>query len=225
MIRYILIDIDNTLLDFHKCSDASIRQGFAEFGFPYGPETFPAFITINDRLWGNIEQGKLTREGLKKVRWAMIFAQLGIEGDGEAFEQRYVELLTESCETVDGAEDLLRYLAGKYPVYGASNASYAQQDHRLTLAGLRHYLRDIFASREIGAMKPTPDFFRHCLNKLGNPPKEEVLLIGDSLTADMQGGIDSGIRTCWFNYQGLPHSAAPAVDFIADRLSDISKYI
>jgi len=225
MIRYILIDIDNTLLDFHKCSDAAIRQGFLEFGFPYGPDTFPAFIAINDRLWNNIEQGKLTREGLKQIRWSMIFEQLGIEGDGVAFEQRYVELLTDSHETVEGAEDLLRYLSGKYPVYGASNASYAQQDQRLRSAGLRHYLRDIFASREIGAHKPSPLFFQACLEKLGDPPKEEVLLIGDSLTADMQGGIDFGIRTCWFNYQGLPHSAAQAVDFIADRLSDIPNYI
>ena len=225
MIRTILIDIDNTLLDFHKCADACIRRGFRELGLPYTDRTFPTFITINDDLWRDIEQGRLTREGLRQVRWDRIFRELDLRADGVAFEDRFGELLFESHEPVEGALEALRYLSGKYAVYAASNASYAQQRHRLELAGMLPYIRDIFASREIGAAKPTPAFFAACLERIGNPPKDEVLLLGDSLTADVEGGIAFGLHTGWYNHAGAPHDIALPVDFIVDHLSQIPQYL
>ena len=225
MIRTILIDIDNTLLDFHKCADGCIRQGFQELGLPYTDRTFPTFITINDELWRDIEQGRLTREGLRLIRWDRIFRALGLSADGPAFEDRFSSLLFESHEPVEGALEALRYLSGKYAVYAASNASYAQQRHRLELAGMLPYVREIFASREIGAAKPSPAFFAACLERIGNPSKDEVLLLGDSLTADVAGGIAFGLHTGWYNHAGESHDIALPVNFIVDRLSQIPQYL
>ena len=121
--------------------------------------------------------------------------------------------------------EALRYLSGKYAVYAASNASYAQQRHRLELAGMLPYVREIFASRELGAAKPTAAFFTACLERIGNPPKDEVLLLGDSLTADVEGGIAFGLHTGWYNHAGASHDIALPVDFIVNRLSQIPQYL
>ena len=225
MIRTILIDIDNTLLDFHKCADRCIRQGFRELGLPYTDRTFPTFITINDQLWRDIEQGRLTREGLRQVRWDRIFRELDLRADGVAFERRYAQLLHESHIPVDGAPELLEYLSGTYDLYVASNASEEQQAHRLRLAGMLRYFKGMFVSQEIGAPKPSRAFFERCMERLGDPPKEEVLLIGDSLTADMQGGVDFGLRTCWYNHNHLPRDTAPPVDYTVDHLREIMEIL
>lgn len=225
MIRTILIDIDNTLLDFNKCAASSMAGAFQEFGLTYRQEMFPVFLEINDYLWREIEQSQLTREGLHHIRWPWIFDKLGISADGIAFERRFCALLFDSHEPVEGALELLQYLSGKYAVYAASNASTAQQKNRLALAGLLPYIRDLFVSQEIGSPKPSKAFFEACLRRLGDPPKDEILLIGDSLTADMQGGVDFGIRTCWYNHNHASHDIPLPVDYIADHLPEIQTFL
>lgn len=221
MIRTILMDVDNTLLDFNKCASACMEEGFRDFGLEYRPEMFPAFLGINDRLWQEIEQDRLTREGLHHIRWPWIFDKLGVQADGVAFERRFCELLFDSHQPVDGAMELLRYLSGKYQVYVASNSSYAQQSNRLARAGMLPFLKGLFVSSELGAPKPSQAFFARCMERLGNPPKDEVLLIGDSLTADMQGGVDFGIPTCWYNHNHLPRDTGLPVDYIVEHLREI----
>ena len=225
MIRTILMDVDNTLLDFNKCASACMAEGLRELGLEYRPEMFPAFTDINDRLWAEIEQNRLTREGLHHIRWPWIFDKLGIEADGIAFERRFCELLFDSHEPVDGAVELLQYLSGKYDVYVASNASYAQQSNRLTLAGMAPFFKGLFVSSDLGAQKPSQAFFTACMERLGNPPKEEVLLIGDSLTADMRGGVDFGIATCWYNHNHQPRDIDLPVDYIVDHLREIQNIL
>ena len=225
MIRTVLIDIDNTLLDFHKCADACLRQGFSEWGLPYRADTFSTFLTVNDRLWHEIEQGRLDREGLGKVRFPTIFRALGIAADGEAFEARFAQLLCLSHEPVEGAMELLRYLAGKYPVYAASNSRHDQQVQRLGLAGMTPFLQEIFTSERLGAPKPSAAFFSACLAAIGNPPKDEVVLIGDSLEADIRGALDFGIRAGWFCYAGQPRDSGLPVEFTVRRLSEIPQYL
>ncbi len=225
MISTILIDVDNTLLDFNKCAEASITQGFHELGIPCPQMLFPQFHRINDLLWREIEQGRLTREGLHNIRWPWIFDALGVSADGIAFERRFRQLLFDSHEPVDGAPEALRYLSGKYAVYVASNSSEDQQANRLRLAGMLPCIRGLFVSQQLGAPKPSSAFFEKCMERLGNPPKEEVLLLGDSLSADMRGGVDFGLRTCWYNHNGASHDIGLPVDFIIDRMADVKKIL
>lgn len=224
MIRIVLIDVDNTLLDFDRCAAYAIETGMREVGLPYTEETYPAFREINERLWREIEKGNLKREGLTGIRWPWIFDRLGIRADGTAFEERFVRHLYDSHETVDGARELLEYLSGKYEVYAASNAPAGEQESRLTKAGLHPYLKGLFISQELGHPKPSREFFEACFRLLGEPPRDEVLLIGDSLTADMRGGVEFGIHTCWFNHDGRSHDIDLPVERIADRLEEIRSY-
>ena len=149
MIKTVLMDIDNTVLDFDRCAESSIRQGLAELGIPCPEGMFPVFREINDILWREIEKGNLTRPGLRAIRWPWIFDRFAIDADGEAFEDRFVQLLWESHESVDGAEDLLRHLSARYALYAASNAPAGEQEHRLRLAGfLKIRLRARMARRK-----------------------------------------------------------------------------
>ena len=124
--------------------------------------------------------------------------QLGVKADGIAFETAFHEGLAESAVAVDGAKEALEYLASKYDVYVASNAPLSQQTKRLKKAGFDEYIKGYFVSAEIGYLKPNKEFFDACFAKLDEKP-QDVYMIGDSLTADINGARNYGINTIWFD--------------------------
>lgn len=140
MLKAVLMDIDDTLLDFGKCAEQAMRIGFAEWGLPYDDSTYATFTRINDGLWLMIERGELTTQQLFEFRWNRIFEALGIQADGAAFEKRFLDLLYETAIPVDGADEICRYLKEKYILCAASNAFHDQQLNRLEMAGLLPYL-------------------------------------------------------------------------------------
>ena len=120
-IKAILIDIDNTLLDFNKGGKIAMEKAFIECGLAYKDEYFKVFIRENDLLWLKIERGELTRQGLHKVRFQIIFDAIGIIGDGDKAEIEFRKALFNVAETVDGANELLKYLSQKYKIYSLAN--------------------------------------------------------------------------------------------------------
>lgn len=199
MKKYIFLDIDNTLLDFNKCSKISIQEGFEKYGIIYHEDVFDIFVKINDSLWEQIEEGRLTKGKLYEIRWKAIFKALDINFDGQKFERYFVNSLNYIAKEVDGAYDLLRYLSNKYEVFLTSNAPYDQQWNRLKIADMLKYIKKIYASERIGYAKPSKRFFDYCIDDIGIVDKNEVMIIGDSYTADVQGGFNSQIDTIWFD--------------------------
>ena len=199
MKKYIFLDIDNTLLDFNKCSKISIQEGFKKYGITYHEDVFDTFVKINDSLWEQIEEGKLTKTKLYEIRWNTIFRALKIDFEGHVFERYFVNSLNYIAKEVDGAYDLLQYLSNKYEVFLTSNASYDQQWNRLKIADMLKYVKKIYASEKIGCAKPNKRFFNYCINDIGITDKNEIMIIGDSYSADVQGGINSQIETIWFD--------------------------
>lgn len=200
MIKAVLLDVDNTLLDFNKCACAAMQDAAREFPLSLPEHAFAVFRRINDELWRRIEEQTLTTEELYRIRWALIFRELGIDFDGPAFEARFYHYLTTAAEKVDGADELMAHLKDKYILCIASNAPYLQQVQRMEKAGYLPHLRHLFISEEIGAAKPSPLFFEACLAALAPLQPDEVLMIGDSLTADIAGAKACGIRTCWYRH-------------------------
>lgn len=223
MITALFIDIDNTILDFGKCSRQSVKDGFRDFGLKYNEGVMDVFHKVNDRLWLKIEDGTLTREGLHEIRWKTVFQELGIEADGVAFEKQFVSNLHESSEPVDGAYEFLEYLSNKYTLCAASNGPYEQQCHRLKKAEMLKYFSHVFVSEDIGVSKPDIKFFTECQKRLGGISKEKLMLIGDSPTADIKGGRDFGIRTCWFNIKGSNENVL--CDYVINSLSEIKNIL
>ncbi len=225
MIKIVLIDVDNTLLDFRKCADESMLWCAEKFGFTFPEGYLDVFFSVNDPLWRKIEKGELTREGLYKIRWNMIFEKLGIDADGPLFEDMFRDRIKSSVVAVDGALEILKYLKEKYIVCVASNAIFAQQKMRLEKAGMTDYIEKYFTSEKIGFPKPTREFFEACLNDFPDIKKEEVIIIGDSISADIKGGHDFGFKTCWYNHTLLPHTSCTCADFVADSLIEIKKFL
>ncbi len=225
MLTTVLLDIDNTLLDFHAGAEQCIREGFAAWGLPYTDQTFGIFTPINNRLWREIELGTRTREQLYQERWRIIFAALGIDADGPAFEVEFRQRLTKSAVPVEGAMEILPYLADKYTLCAASNGPYQQQIDRLQRAGMFDYFTHLFISEEMGHQKPTRRYFELCMERLGQPDKDGVMIIGDSLTADVGGGRDFGIKTGWYNHDKQEHPANLSADVTVEHLLDLKKWI
>lgn len=233
MIKAIFIDIDNTLLDFDAYVKESLRSGFAEFGLrTYEDWMYDTFEKVNGGLWLQIEDGSLTFEELQKIRFNRVFEAIGgIEFDGVVFEKYFREFLNESAIPVDGAAEILEYLSGKYILCTASNGPYNQQIHRLEIADMFKYFRHHFISEKIGFSKPARQFFDTAMAELNEEQKargeteirpSEILIIGDSLTSDIAGGIGSGLKTCWFNRDEKNNTKGLSIDYIVNKLNQIN---
>lgn len=222
MLKAILFDIDNTLLSFDGYVKKAMHDGFQKYGLrAYAPWMFDVFTKHNIRLWSAVERGELTLADLEKVRWNDIFHELQIEFDGEVFEDYFKAELCESAMVIDGARELLEALSGRYKLCVASNGPLDQQVRRLTIAGLREYFEALFVSEEIGCNKPAPAFFETCLRRLGNAPNE-VLMVGDSLSSDILGGIRAGLQTCFYNPHGKPVPASLSVNYTVRSLRELA---
>ncbi len=225
MIKAVLIDIDNTLLDFHKCSREAMCLAAKDFDIDFPQNYFETFTRINNSLWEKIEKGELNRQGLFKIRWNMIFEAMGINADGEEFEELFRAYIKKSAIPVDGANEILEYLSGKYYVCAASNSELAQQKKRLEKADMLPFIRRIFTSEEIGFAKPSSGFFEACKKGLPQFEKDEIMLIGDSVTADINGAKTFGFRTCWFNFDKKADAECADADFIVDELIQIKNIL
>lgn len=231
LIKAILFDIDNTLLDFDGYVKESLKEGFAEFGLgEYNDGVYRVFEEINTELWHRIELGTLSYEELMRIRWNTVFSALGIEYDGVKFEKYFKGRLFDSGIKVKGAEEILEYLSGRYILAAASNGPYLQQENRLRISGLDRFFSHVFVSESIGYSKPKKEFFEHCaeaLNKYAAKPLLpcEIMMIGDSLTSDIRGAKDMGYLTCYFDKRGIgdPENITP--DYVIKELSRLKEIL
>lgn len=235
MIRAVLLDIDDTLLDFDAYVRISMKDGFEKFGLgTYEDSMFGTFKQVNSHMWKKLELGEITFTELKRHRWDNIFSVLGIEFDGQTFEKYFRSCLFDSAIHVDGAEDILRYLSEKYMTYAASNGPYEQQLNRLRVGNLSSYFSGFFISEQIGAQKPSKEFFAHCMNEINRNAAErgestilpsEVIMIGDSLSSDMSGAINYGMRTCLFDKHGEGKTNGLPIDHVVLSLEEIKQFL
>ena len=212
MIRYVLFDVDDTLLDFGKAEAAAIRKTFERICIPVTDELIRRYSEINAQQWSRFEKGEITREKLLTERFDILFSELGINVPSEMAQASYEYLLGIGHYFVDGAEELLEALKDKYELYIVSNGNASVQDRRLKSAGIIPYFKDIFISERVGFNKPSAEFFEACFERIPGFEKDKAVIVGDRLSSDILGGINAGVKTCWFN----PRGDAPDPDIPAD---------
>jgi len=232
-IRVVMLDVDNTLLDFNRCAVLSAKAAGAVFGFEVPDTLFGIFKPINDALWKDLEKGVLTSAELFDIRWQRIFEAMGLEEGlkvgGKAFEREFQRHLETVTEPIDGALELIRYLSGKYILSIASNGPYNQQVGRLISAEMMPYIgiEHVFVSAEVGETKPQKPFFDVCFQRLSKtlgPLKAgEVCMIGDSLSADIAGAKEYGMQTIWYDHdrRGRDADGAGMADVRVESLPEI----
>ncbi len=222
MIKYVLFDVDDTLLDFGKAEAAAIRKTFERIGIPATDETVRRYSEINNEQWRLLEKGVITRSEVLTRRFDILFAELGIKGiPSEMAQASYEYLLGIGHYFVDGAPELLKALEGRYELYIVSNGTASVQSSRLKSAGIIPYFRNIFISERLGFNKPSKEFFDACFERIPGFEKDKAVIVGDRLSSDILGGINAGIRTCWFNPKGeAPDPEIPA-DYEIRELSEL----
>lgn len=223
MITTVLIDIDDTLLDFNLCAKWAMEEAAKKMELTLPENTYDYFEEINASLWRQMEKKEITFAGIYCVRWNMVSQRTGVSFDGSVFEAHFLEKLSESTIQVDGASALLAYLSGKYKLYAASNGPYEQQVQRMKSAEMDQYFSGYFISEKIGHSKPSKEFFDVCYKETGVADLGELMMIGDSLSADIKGAGDYGIKTCWFDkvFKGTENSA----DYVVHHLAEIKEFL
>lgn len=203
-LAFVLLDVDDTLLDFHKAEAAALARTLTDMGIKPKPEILSRYSRINAQQWELLEEGRITREQVLIRRFDILFAELGIDRPGAEAKEIYERYLSIGHYFMDGAPELLEALWEKYELYIVSNGTAAVQAGRIGSAGIAKYFRRIFISEEIGFNKPSREFFDRCFEMIPDFDRERTLIVGDSLTSDIRGGINAGIKTCWFNPKGKP---------------------
>ena len=220
-VDVVLVDVDNTLLDFEPCSAWSIERACADTGVPYSERLADTFLVCNEVFWRDIEKGKISREEMYRSRFDVIFEKVGLAPHGgETFDEVYRSYLRESCFTVEGAEDLLAYLSPRYFVYAATNASTAQQQNRLEKAGLLAYMKGLFVSDMFGAEKPRKAFFDGIFARLPGVLPSRTVMLGDSPNADVLGAKNYGMKAIWYNKNGRKRPS-PVADYTVSTLAEV----
>lgn len=199
MLEFLFIDLDDTILDFQKAEEIALGKTLLEFGIDPTPDNRSLYSRINRAYWAALERGELTRDQVAEGRFEKFFAQLGVSADAAVCNRRYWELLSVGHYFLPGAEETLQSLAKKYKLYIASNGTKSVQQPRLESSGIEKYFEDIFISEDMGADKPSKIFFDRCFAKIPGFDPQKAMIVGDSLTSDIQGGINAGIKTCWVN--------------------------
>ncbi|OCA91507.1 noncanonical pyrimidine nucleotidase, YjjG family [Bacillus sp. FJAT-27225] len=202
--RTLLFDIDDTLLDFGATEQGALRKLFESEGLAVTTELLQSYRKINQGLWAAFEAGAVTRDELFYTRFSRFFSELGKERDGVWLEHKYRSFLDEGHDMIEGAKDLITRLHGNFDLYIVTNGLSLTQHRRLTAAGLLPYFKNVFVSEDTGYQKPMKEYFDYVIERIPGFSAETALIIGDSLTADIRGGNQAGIDTCWFN----PHRKA-----------------
>ncbi len=224
-ITTVLMDVDDTLLDFKECARENVCGCCLKNGIEYSDSMFEFFLSRNIILWKRIEDGLLTVDELHRTRWAGIFHDLGIEADGPAFELDFIAGLRDTSVPVAGAHQVMEYLHSRYKVYVVSNASNLQQSTRLGKAGLMQYVDGIFGSLDIGYNKPSREYFDYCFSQLGGTRPDQTVIVGDSLNADISGGQAYGLHTIWFNIRKVEPSDSTFPDYTIHTLTELTSLL
>ncbi|MBQ8350423.1 MAG: YjjG family noncanonical pyrimidine nucleotidase [Clostridia bacterium] len=223
MIKTILWDIDGTILDFLAAEKVAIRSLFAELSLgECTDEMISRYSAINKTYWRMLEEGRMTKPEILIGRFHEFFEGEGIKTDADYFNKTYQVRLGDTIVFIDRADELLRELkTAGLRQYAVTNGTRVAQRKKLTNANLWEVFDGVFISDEIGTEKPSREFFDHVFSEIGDAKREETLIVGDSPSSDMRGGIAAGIRTCWYNPKGDQLPDGMRVDAEITNLWDV----
>ena len=227
MYKYLLWDIDGTVLDFLASEAYAIRFLFEKYNIGNcSDEMLKVYSEINAKYWRKLERGELTKQEILVMRFRDFFELIGADVSlAEAFNKDYQVALGDHIEFVDKAKEMLLSQKGKYTLVAVTNGTKIAQDKKLRLSGLDKVFDAIFISEDVGAEKPSKEYFEYVFEKVGIRDKKEALIIGDSITSDILGGFNAGIDTCWFNPSHKSNTLDIPVTYEIDNLGKLSEIV
>ncbi len=221
MIEYLFLDLDDTILDFHKAEHLALGKTLRSFGMEPTPEVMERYSAINLRHWQMLERKEITRPEVLVNRFGELFSEYGVEADSAAVAKCYERNLSIGHYFLPGAEEAVEALSKKYRLFLASNGTASVQQGRMTSANLYRFFEAVFVSEEIGHNKPSKEYFDACFARIPGFDPSKAMIVGDSLTSDIRGGNNAGILTCWVNPKHAPRDPQIYVDYEIEALPQL----
>ena len=221
MFEFLFLDLDDTILDFQKAERIALSKTLSSFGLEPTGQVCSLYSRINKAHWERLERKELTRDQVLTGRFQLLFEQVGVDADPVQVAASYESNLSVGHYFLPGAEQALKLLSKKHQLYLASNGTARVQAGRLKSANISHYFQKIFVSQEVGADKPSREYFERCFAQIPGFDPAKALMVGDSLTSDIRGGQNAGIAACWVNPGHKPRRDDIRVDYEIERLSDL----
>ena len=225
MFEFLFLDLDDTILDFHKAERLAIAKTIRQFGLEPTEEVLQRYHLINKWHWEQLELGKLTRPEVLENRFGVLFQEFGVQADKAACARAYEQNLSIGHYFLPGAEEAVDRLSQKYRLFLASNGTASVQKGRMTSANLYRFFEKVFVSQEIGHNKPSVEYFEAAFSQIPGFDKSKCLMVGDSLTSDIRGGIRAGIKTCWVNPDHASHPADIVPDYQIEYLHQLEELL
>lgn len=205
MIKHIFFDLDHTIWDFDKNAEETLHELYLQYKLEElglaSAETFISTYTENNHsLWADYHVGKISKETLRAERFSRTFIQLGVHPEKipQQFEDDYVRITPHKKNLFLGSEKVLGYLQQKYTLHIISNGFKESTLIKMEVSGLNPYFTNVIISEDVGVNKPDKAIFEYALDK-AKARKEESIMIGDSIEADIRGAQGFGMKAIYFN--------------------------
>ena len=226
-IKYILWDIDGTLVNFDLAEKSALRATFEKYNIgECTDDKIKVYKEINEKYWKKLEKGEISKKEVLEGRFEEFFSLYNIDKYiVPEFNIDYLKAIGDYAYFNTNAEKVVNDLKGKYKQYAATNGAVIAQNKKLSKLGLDKILDGIFISEQIGYNKPSKDFFEAIFENVGSNNPDEYIIIGDSLTSDMLGGKNAGIKTCWYNPNYNKNNIEIKLDYEIHDLEEILNII
>ncbi len=223
----VLFDADGTLLDFGRSEKEALIEALGSLGIVMNDEMVSVYSKINDDLWKALERKEIEKDVLKYRRFELFFERYGIDCDAKEAARAYMHKLSEKGYAIAGAIELCEALFGKVHMYIVTNGVGFIQRERQKRSGLAPFFDGVFISEDVGYEKPDCRYFDTVAFSIDGFSKESTLIVGDSLSSDIRGGINFGIDTCWYNPRGLsaPAEMAEKITYTVQGFDEIKTLI
>lgn len=222
---WLMFDADGTLFDYDRAEAVALRRTFESNGTPFRAEFLEVYRRVNSAAWREFENGNLSQNTLKTKRFQDLFEAIGVSADADGFSGRYLENLSEGAYLIPGALETVSMLSGLCRLALITNGLKEVQRRRFSKTELTANFPVIIISDEVGAAKPDRRIFDIAFGMMGNPDPEKVLIVGDSLSSDIQGAANYGIDACWYNPAGRPNDRDIPVRYEIRGLSELPALI
>lgn len=222
---WLWFDADGTLFDYNRAEAAALRNTFHSLTLPFEDSYLEVYRKINHGLWQALERQEITQAVLRYRRFELLMEAIQMGGSPEQLSFAYVEQLSICSELMEETYEVLQAFHEKSQIAIVTNGLQAVQRGRLENSTIKNFISELIISEEIGAAKPGRAFFDAAFARCGHPAKSEVLIIGDSLTSDIQGGLDYGIDTCWYNPTGEVQPEGVKITYEIKRLHELLEVV
>jgi len=221
-----LFDADNTLYDYDKAEANALKTMFDSCGFDYSESVRVKYREINSGLWKDFEDGKVSKADLQIVRFERFFNEVGVQHDATDFNTRYLAELGRGAFLIEGAIEICKEIVshGKL-IFIVTNGVLATQESRIKHSLIEKYISDFFVSEHVGFQKPEIEYFEYVFSHIPKAPKEKILIVGDNLNADIVGGRNAGIDSCWFNEHMQINNTGIQPTYEIHKLVELLKFV